>query len=230
MTNQKANRISRLLITLQTSKKISVTELMKLNECSKSTVLRDIKELKTRGVDLEFDNQRSVYILNKPQELYPPQFTYLEAIVLLLLVQKAKCQILVPCYRSLELAAMKVEELLSPPVRQYCKEVLPNISFSTGTQLMPESVSVIFSSIIKAIHQRCVVKFSYNIGRNLKTDIVLEPYRLHYNGTSWYLIGKYYNHHKINHFTISSINNLAIHDVMFEIDTIFDIQNYCASI
>lgn len=225
MTNQRVNRLIQILVVLQSGKIVCVADLMELNNCSRRTVYRDIHELKKQGVELKFEKTRNSLIIDGMNMLTPPQLTYKEAIVLLLLTQNIQSRFYVPCDISATLAAFKLESLLSPPVRKYCKEVLQYITVTPSFKTESDEFDIIFFSLIKAIHRKCVISFSYSLVKNLKTDMIVDPYHLHHYNNEWYLIGKSHFSNQVKRFLISSIDKLKLSKKIFK-DKTCGIQKY----
>ena len=226
MDNYKIGRVIQTLMSLQSGQNNSVPELMKLNNCSRRTIFRDLKEIQKVGIEYKYDRDNKSYVIQDDLMLRPPNLSYKEAVILLLLVKKAKSQIHIPCEKTAMIAALKIENSLSPPVRKYCRQVLQNISVGSLFNVESNGFGDMFFFILAALNNKVVISFSYCLNNGLKSDVTLNPYHLHYCNNKWYLIGKSHYHKKVMHFPLTSIKELELIEEVYEDKKTVDINKY----
>jgi len=226
----KTSRISRvvqILTTLQAGKSYAVNDLVEIFGMSRRTIFRDLKELADLGVPYHYDTRTGGYTMDPEFFLPPIDLNLQEALGLLLLVHKARNQILLPFKHSTLLAALKIENNLPLKIRQYCNTALRNISTRTAAQATTNLLDKTFVQLQKAIAQKRKVNIRYySFFEGKIIEPTLSPYHLLYNRRAWYVLGYSDLHKSVRTFKFNRIRQLKVLDKRFIEGDDFDLYEY----
>jgi proteasome accessory factor B len=236
-----------ILTALAAGRSHTAEELSRLFGVSRRTLFRDLKEIRTIGIQPLYsrsscsatsksDRKAGGYtIASGASDFLPPvNLNLQEALGLLLLAHKMRGQLQLPFKHSVLLAALKIESSLPPRIRHYCEHALAKISARATAQAAPlfaqtpdAGIDNIFGILQSALAQRRKVRISYDSlfdGGFINCD--LSPYHLFYNQRAWYVVGYSSLHKTIRTFKLNRIKDAAVLDDRFADGDNFDLAEY----
>jgi proteasome accessory factor B len=235
-------RRMQILTALQTGRGHTVAELSRLFGVSRRTLFRDLREIRTIGIQplynrpqrpTESKNANGGYTIAPGSTglLLPVNLNLQEALGLLLLAHKMRGPLQLPFKHSVLLAAMKIESSLPPRIRRYCEHALAKISAKVAAQASPQRIEGgldhIFSMLQSALAQRRKVHIHYDSLFDAgPINCALSPYHLFYNQRAWYVVGYSSVHKTIRTFKLNRIKAAAILDEQFTGGDNFDLAEY----
>ena len=211
------DRISAILIMLQTKRVIKAEEIARRFEISKRTVYRDIRALEEAGVPIGAEAGVGYY-LTEGYHLPPVMFTKSEASSMLTaekLVEKFTDHSIEKNFKS---ALDKIKSVLPISDKDFLEMLTPHIAIlqhniATGTEF-PNNF---LSDIQQALASRKVIKVDYYAlySNELTEGRLVEPIGVCYYGFAWHLIGYCRLRNDYRDFRIDRIKNLYLTDEKF---------------
>lgn len=227
MKTSRVSRMFRVVTTLQSGRRNTADDLVKMLGISRRTFYRDLMDLRKAGVPCRYDKRTSHYTIDSRFFLPALGLKSQEALSLLLLVYKARNHIHLPFEDSALLAALKIENNLPEEVKEYCNTVLQNISIQANPQERTDLLDKIFTQLLEAVLKKQVVNIRYCLSREQKNIVTdLSPYHLRYNDRTWCVMGKSSLHRGVCIFKLNQIKKLKILDRCFIEDSKFDVCEY----
>lgn len=190
MSVKRTSRLLKLLIMLQSESHASPEYISeRLNICRR-TIYRDIQSLVEAGIPCYFDHSANQYRVSKSFFMPPPNFTEREAFSLLLIARKAGQMLAVPLRPYLNNAAIKIENLLPPNLKEHCRRKLKDISISGVPKTPSNTLDNKFIKLQEAIQNKRILNMSYyNKLEQKSITCNFSPLHLAYTN-AWYVIGK----------------------------------------
>lgn len=186
------NRIDRLtaiLIHLQSKKIVTAHEIADRFEISVRTVYRDIRALEEAGVPIGSEAGKGYFIVDG-YYLPPVMFTQEEASSLILaekLVEKMTDISIDNNYKS---ALYKIKSILDSDEKEYVDNVNDNVHVLFQPYIETSFPNNFISDIQKALANQKILEVKYHsIGKDETTCRLIEPLGLCYYSFSWHLIG-----------------------------------------
>ena len=214
------DRISAILIMLQTKRIIKAEEIARRFEISKRTVYRDIRALEEAGVPIGAEAGVGYY-LTEGYHLPPVMFTKYEASSMLTaekLVEKFTDHSIEKNFKS---ALDKIKSVLPISEKDFLEMLTPHIAIlqnyvSTGTDF-PNNF---LSDIQQALAAKRVIKVDYYAlySDELTKGRLVEPIGICYYGFAWHLIGYCRLRDDYRDFRIDRIKDLFLTDEKFSTD------------
>ncbi len=211
------DRISAILIMLQTKRVIKAEEIAKRFEISKRTVYRDIRALEEAGVPIGAEAGVGYY-LTEGYHLPPVMFTKSEASSMLTaekLVEKFTDHSIEKNFKS---ALDKIKSVLPLSDKDFLELLTPQIAIlqheiSSGTDF-PNNF---LCDIQHALAAKRVLKVDYyaHYSDELTEGRMVEPIGICYYGFAWHLIGYCRLRKDYRDFRIDRIKNLSLTDEKF---------------
>jgi len=227
MKRSRLGRMFQTLTALQSGQNNRVDNLVEMQNLSRRTIFRDLKELKEIGIPYNYDAKTGSYSIEPGFFLPPINLNRQEAMGLLLLAYKVRNHIKLPFKNATLLATMKIENNLHAEIKRYCNVALPNISINADPKAATDSLDKIFAELLEAILRERVVKIRHYLPREQKSIAIdLSPYHLVYNDHSWYVLGKSGPHKTVRAFRLNRIKELTTLEKCFIKDEKFDIGEY----
>jgi predicted DNA-binding transcriptional regulator YafY len=227
MKRSRLDRMLQILTALQSAHHYAVPDLAKMFGVSRRTTFRDLKDLQKAGVACHYDKKAGCYIIDTKFLLPPLNLSTHEALVLLLLLHKAKNVTHLPFEESALQAALKIEKALPGKIERFLNTNLKNIFIKGGPHIPMCLLDEIFVHLMEAILRKRVVNIHYYLPREQKSTVVdLSPYHLIYNDHTWYVLGKPDLHKRVCAFKLNRIKQLNTLDKCFTEDKEFDIHEY----
>ena len=97
-------------------------KLLETLQVSRRTFYRDLRSLKEAGIPCYLDKAKQCYKIDRSFYMSPPNLTAKEAFGLLLLAQKARNILEMPFSEEALEGALKIESILPPAIREYCRQ------------------------------------------------------------------------------------------------------------
>ncbi|MBN2213093.1 MAG: YafY family transcriptional regulator [Bacteroidales bacterium] len=211
------DRISAILIMLQTKRIIKAEEIARRFEISKRTVYRDIRALEEAGVPIGAEAGIGYY-LTEGYHLPPVMFTKSEASSMLTaekLVEKFTDQSIEKNFKS---ALDKIKSVLPLSEKDFLEVLTPHIAIlQHDTASGFDFPNNFLSDIQQSLATKKVLKIDYYA---LYSDAVtegrlIEPTGICYYGFAWHLIGYCRLREDYRDFRIDRIKNLTLTDEKF---------------
>lgn len=203
-------RISAILIQLQSKKIVKAQEIADRFEISLRTVYRDIRSLEASGVPI-IGEAGVGFSLIDGYKLPPIMFSKEEAIALITaekLIQKYTDQSTQKTYES---ALYKIKSVLKGPEKEKLNELNENIVAVQNQYLPTNNSTGHIQSILKSISEKVSIEINYftNYTQENSTRIV-EPIGIFHKVNNWYLIAFCTKRNDYRNFKIERITQLEI--------------------
>lgn len=228
------NRIDRLtaiLIHLQTKRVVKAEEISDRFEISLRTVYRDVKALMEAGVPIGSEAGKGYFIVDG-FHLPPIMFSAEEASSMLLaskLVEKMTDRSIRKAFES---ALMKIKAVLNDSEKDRMESLYSHIEIHKSTpQEQPDFPNHFLSEIQKAVVQKEVVRINYLAGYNEESsEREVEPIGLYHYGSGWHLIGWCRLRSDYRDFRADRIKELFNTEKKFDNRNLLSIQQYISQI
>ena len=185
------NRIDRLtaiLIQLQTKKIVRAEEIAERFEISVRTVYRDVKALMEAGVPIGSEAGKGYFIVDG-YHLPPVMFNQEEASAMLTagkLVEKMTDESIRRAYES---ALTKIKAVLNDPEKDHLENLQSSIAVFRRPDHQPDFANQYMTEIQKAISKKNLLTLDYlSAGKQEYTTRFVEPIGIMYYAGSWHLI------------------------------------------
>jgi predicted DNA-binding transcriptional regulator YafY len=207
------DRISTILIHLQSKPLVKAQEIADRFGISLRTVYRDIRTLEEAGVPLGSEAGKG-YFLADGYHLPPVMFTEKEAGSMLIaekLVEKFTDQSIDKHFKS---ALYKIKSVLKPGEQEYLNSLDPNIVISAfATSAADGFPNNFIADIQKAIGEERIIQLHYHsLSKNELTMREIEPIGISFYASSWHLIGYCLMRKDYRDFRINRIRQLTVTD------------------
>lgn len=210
------DRISAILIQLQSKPVVKAQEIADRFHISLRTVYRDIRTLEEAGVPIGSEAGKG-YFMAEGYHLPPVMFSNEEAGSMLLaekLVEKFADASINNQYKS---AMYKIRAVLKPGDQEFLENINANIQVSgyykESENYFPDNF---MSDIQKAMGMRHTVKIHYHsISKDEVTVREIEPVGVCYYGANWHLIGHCLMRVDYRDFRVNRIKKLEVTDRTF---------------
>jgi predicted DNA-binding transcriptional regulator YafY len=208
------DRVSAILIHLQTKKYVTAEEIAKRFEISKRTIYRDLKALEEAGVPLGAEPGKGYYLVDG-YHLPPVMFTREEASAMLTaekMVEKLTDRSVSEHFHS---AMLKIRSILPESEKQFINNLHSNIEvFYT---LKSENPNNYLSDIQYALAHKQTITLDYkSIYKDEQTcNRVIEPVGICFYSLAWHLIGFCRMRGEYRDFRVDRITRLTLDNETF---------------
>lgn len=226
------NRIDRLtaiLIQLQTKRIVKAEEIAHRFEISLRTVYRDVKALMEAGVPIGSEAGTGYFIVDG-FHLPPVMFTQDEASSMMMagkLVERMTDQSVRTAFEN---ALMKVKAVLNEAQKDHLESLQAHIEVLKPHMQLPAQAGNHLSELQKAIANRLVVEFQYINNQSEHTLREVEPIGLFYYSAAWHLIAWCRLRNGFRDFRSDRIANLKTTNTIFSPRSISTLQEYLNSL
>ena len=203
------DRISAILIQLQSKKVVKAQEIANRFDISLRTVYRDIRALEEAGIPLGSEAGIG-YFLAEGFHLPPVMFTKDEAGSLLLAEKLVEKMTDPSIDRNFKSAMYKIKSVLNAGDKDYLDnlDTFINISYFTP-KVSTDFPNNFMSEIQNAIANKYIINIEYmSISKDEITNRMIEPVGICYYGTNWHLIGFCTLRNEYRDFRIDRIKTL----------------------
>lgn len=211
------DRITAILIQLQSKRVVKAQEIADRFGISLRTVYRDIKTLDEAGIPI-LGEAGVGYSIMEGYRLPPVMFTKEEATAFLTaekLVEKFTDSSTQNSYKT---AMYKVKAVLRVSEKDYIENIEQHIEV-VDNRYLPKNRNdtVHLQNILKAIAEKCVVNINYFANHTQqKSSRDIEPVGIFYQGSYWYLIAFCRLRNDYRTFRIDRITSLTQTDLHFK--------------
>jgi predicted DNA-binding transcriptional regulator YafY len=226
------DRLTAILIQLQTKRVVKAEEISKRFEISLRTVYRDVKSLMEAGVPIGSEAGKGYFIVDG-FHLPPVMFTQDEASAMLLagkLVDKMADKSVRTAFDS---SLHKIKSVLNEAERDHMENLDQHVEVflrSRYEQRDPEEFPDHFlTEIQRAIAKHEVLKLNYSNADNEVSEREVEPVGIYYYSLSWHLIGWCRMRKEYRNFRSDRIKSLANTGQKFEPRSKLSLDDYFKS-
>lgn len=226
------NRIDRLtaiLIHLQTKRVVRAEEIADRFEMSLRTVYRDVKALMEAGVPIGSEAGKGYFIVDG-YHLPPVMFTQDEANSMLLaakIVEKVGDKSVRDAFGS---ALHKIKSVLPDAGKDDLESLEGHIEFGRMSQDEPMVSGNYLTEIQRAIIGKESLRMDYFNNREESSSRTVEPIGLFYYSMAWHLIAWCRMRHGYRDFRTDRIRSLANEGEKFDPRNLLSLQEYLATI
>lgn len=227
------NRIDRLtaiLIQLQTKKIVKAEEISDRFEISLRTVYRDVKALMEAGVPIGSEAGKGYFIVDG-YHLPPVMFNQEEASAMLTawkLVEKMTDDSIRKAYES---ALLKIKSVLNDSEKDHLENLQSSIQVLRSRDPQTEYPNEFMAAITKAVSHKNVLRMEYYSNKTQEhTKREVEPIGIvHYSGR-WHMIAWCRLRNGYRDFRVDMIKTLKDTGVTFDARNLFTLQEYFQSL
>ena len=208
------DRLTAILIQLQTKRVVKADEVAKRFEISLRTVYRDVKSLMEAGVPIGSEAGKGYFIVDG-FHLPPVMFTQDEAGSMLLagkLVERMTDQSVRVAFEG---ALMKVKAVLNETQKDHLERLQDHIEVLKPHMSLPAQSSNYLSELQKAVVGRNIIQFQYFSKQNGQTTREAEPIGLFYYSVAWHLIAWCRLRNGFRDFRCDRIANMKVTEDIF---------------
>ena len=227
------NRIDRLtamLVHLQSKKIVKAEELSNRFNISLRTVYRDVKALMEGGVPIGSEAGKGYFIVDG-YHLPPVMFTQDEASSMLLagkFVEKMGDKSMKAAFES---AMFKIKAVLSDPEKDHLEQLHSHVEISVATRPVQQNFPDHFiADIQRAAVKKCVLEIEYSSNQEENTKREVEPIGLFYYSAAWHLIAWCRLRSGYRDFRADRIKHLVNTGKTFESRNLLSLQEYFKSV
>jgi predicted DNA-binding transcriptional regulator YafY len=227
------NRIDRLtaiLIQLQTKRIVKAEEISDRFEISLRTVYRDVKALMEAGVPIGSEAGKGYFIVDG-YHLPPVMFSQQEASAMLTagkLVEKMTDHSIRKAYES---ALLKIKSVLNESEKDHLENLQSSIEVFRFPDQQLESPNQFMAEVQQAISHRNVVLLEYNSSKNQEyTKREIEPIGVVYYSGNWHMIAWCRLRNGYRDFRIDLIQSLKPNGAKFDSRNLYTLQEYFHSL
>jgi predicted DNA-binding transcriptional regulator YafY len=210
------DRISAILIHLQSRRVVKAQDIADRFEISLRTVYRDIKTLERAGIPLIGEAGTGYSIIDGYR--LPPVMFSLEEALAFLTAEKLVAQLTDgPNAINYSSAMFKIKAVLD----QDKKDLLQNIGDHIEVFRRPGDDGIspdlnLIQPVLKSINQKKVLEIKYHARYNhQKTQRLIEPLGVFYSDTSWHLIAFCRMRNDYRDFRLDRISGMEVTDINF---------------
>jgi len=228
------NRIDRLtaiLIHLQTKRVVKAEEISDRFEISLRTVYRDVKALMEAGVPIGSEAGKGYFIVDG-FHLPPIMFNAEEASAMLLASKLVEKMTDHSVRKAFESALMKIKAVLNDSEKDRLESLHSHIEiYRSGAPVQPEFQNHFLTEIQRSVVQKEVLRISYLAGyKDEASEREVEPIGLYHYGSGWHLIGWCRLRNDYRDFRADRIKELSNTGKKFDNRNLLSIQDYISQI
>ncbi len=213
------NRISAILIKLQSRRVVTAREIAEMFSISLRTVYRDIRTLEEAGIPIVSEAGVG-YSIMKGYSLPPTMFTHDEAVALLTaqkFVEKMADRSTNSAYAN---AMLKIRAVLKLSEKDSLEHLDPRIEVlkrTEGTSIGLNNET--YQTILRSISDYLISTITYNTGNTGKlTERNIEPIGVFFKDDQWYMIAYCHLRNDYRNFRLDRIEQIKLTNKRFKID------------
>lgn len=218
------DRLTAILIHLQTKRVVRAQELADRFEISLRTVYRDIRSLEEAGVPIGAEAGVGYFLTD--YHLPPVMFTNAEASALMFgakLIERWGDESVQTAFES---ALYKIKSVLKRTDQEHLDELTSHIGISKPNTRIPYS-SNLLNTIQHAIGRQHVLDMRYQTGYpETETQREVEPLGLYHYSTAWHLIAFCRNRQDYRDFRVDRIRQLTDTEQRFDRQNRLSLREY----
>lgn len=215
------DRITSILIQLQSKKMITAKEMADRFEVSNRTIYRDISTLRNAGVPIGEEEGKGYFIVDG-YRLPPVALTQEEANALIAVGKILQYHTEESLQKSYDSVLFKIKSILRNENKDKTEYLESRIGFHKPWAPKSHNLSL----IQKAIVEHLKVKITYVSKKEQRTQRIIHPYALYFTGAVWSAIGFCNLRKSLREFRLDRILDMEYTTSVFEPDHSFKIEKY----
>lgn len=215
------DRITSILIQLQSKRLITAREIAERFEVSIRTVYRDINTLRNAGVPIGEEEGKGYFIVDG-YRLPPVMFSPEEANALVAVEKILNYHTEDSLKKNFDSVLFKIRAILKPDDKEKIEYLKSRIGYHAPWAPQSNYLSIIQNSIVN--HTK--VKISYTSKKDEITQRIINPYALYFTGAVWSTIGYCNLREDIREFRLDRMVELQVTSDSFKPDVSFKIEKY----
>ncbi len=216
------DRLTSILIQLQSKRQTTASEIAKRFEVTNRTIYRDIQTLRLAGVPIGEEEGKG-YFLVEGYWLPPVMFTMEEARALVTTSKILNYHTEDSLKQNYESALLKIKAVLSTKD----KDKLEFLNSRIGFQKPWPPTSLYLDNIQHSITENVKLKMIYQSrGKEQPTERIIAPYAVYFSGAVWSVIAFCELRREIREFRLDRIKELKLQQTHFKPDKSFSIEHY----
>ena len=218
---KRLDRLTSILIQLQSKRLITAGEMAERFEVTKRTIYRDIQTLRSAGVPIGEEEGKG-YFLVEGYRLPPVMFTIEEARALVTTSKILSYHTEDSLKQNYESALLKIKAVLS----LNDKDKLDFLDSRIGYQKPWAPTSLYLDTIQHSITECVKLKMKYQSRKEEVTERIIQPYAVYFSGAVWTTIAFCELRQAVREFRLDRIKDLKSEPAHFEPDETFNIEHY----
>lgn len=225
--SRRIHRLLRIITLIQGDRSLTPKRLADVFESTERTIFRDLEDLRTAGVPIDFDQEIGGYVIRRDYFLKPTELSLEESLSLCLLAEQIPGTEQLPHTLPAKRAIEKVRSNLPPKLQTELEQVMPHVNIDLARGENSGSADV-FDTVRSAIRHRRALTCTYESQRRLTVgqSFRFDPYALHYGQRAWYVIGLRHNDGAVRTLKLSRFTQCLETDQPFLIPDDFSIASY----
>jgi predicted DNA-binding transcriptional regulator YafY len=215
------DRITSILIQLQSKRIITAKEIADRFEVSNRTIYRDISTLRNAGVPIGEEEGKGYFIV-EGYRLAPVSFTQEEANALIAVGKILRYHTEESLLKNYDSALFKIKSILHNENKEKAEYLDSRMGFHEPWAPKSHYLSL----IQKAIVEHLKVKIIYVSKKEEQTHRIIHPYALYFNGAVWNTIGFCSLRNELREFRLDRITMVEYTSFHYELDSSFKIEAY----
>lgn len=209
------DRITAILIQLQSKKIVKAQDLADRFDISLRTVYRDIRSLEEAGVPL-YGEAGVGYSLVDGYRLPPIMFTREEALTFVTAEKLMEQFTDVATKSSYQSAMFKMKAVLRSDEKDLVENIEDSILIRKRNNQASSAPDNVLDILLKCISENCVAKMTYNaFNSQEKTQRTVEPIGIYHENQWWYMIAWCHLRKDYRHFRTDRVGDIRISDEKF---------------
>lgn len=210
------DRLSAILIHLQSKKTVTAKELAVRFSISIRTVYRDIRSLEAAGIPIGSDTGLGYYLV-EGYHLPPVMFTSEESGALLLAGKLVGVFTDTQIKKNFDSALYKIRSVLENEDKNFLSEIEKKIKVVDAARINTSIEAYFIKDIQAALYKKNVIEIQYRSqNREQPTLRNIEPISLGFYEYHWHLIAYCYLRNAYRDFRVDRIENLSITNIIFD--------------
>ena len=211
------NRISAILIKLQSQRVVRAREIADMFSISLRTVYRDIRTLEEAGIPI-LSEAGVGYSIMKGYHLPPVMFTHGEAVSLLIAKKFIENMADKSISSNYSNALLKIQSVLKLSEKDALEYLDPRIEvFRTANHLNGNQENENYQTVLKSISEKQTIKIKYAAGNSEEITIRnIEPLGVFFSDDYWYIIAFCHLRNGYRNFRLDRIKHISLINTVFK--------------
>jgi len=219
------DRLTAILIQLQSKKIVKAEEIAKRFEISLRTVYRDVKSLMEAGVPIGSEAGTGYFIVDG-YHLPPVMFSQEEASSMLLASKLVEKMADDSVRKAFESALMKIKSVLNDDGKDGLDMLQSSVMVSKRVEKPSDFPNNFLTDIQKALINKEVLEIEYHSTQEEITQREIEPIGIQYYSEHWHLIGWCRMRNGYRDFRADRIKSLMNGNKKFDARNLISLQEY----
>jgi predicted DNA-binding transcriptional regulator YafY len=221
------DRLTAILIHLQSKKIVTAGEIAERFEISKRTVYRDIRSLEEAGIPIGSEIGIGYFIVDS-YHLPPVGFSKEEASALLIANKLAENLADKTLQKNLNSALYKIRSILNVNEKEFIENIDNHIEVFSNSEIQKSDIpEKVMDTILKGIDTKFALDLTYNsFSKNEDTCRIVEPIGICHYSFNWHLIAYCKLRKAYRDFRIDRIKSICLSSEKFTTENKPSIRDY----